>query len=62
MKGEIAEAFGTLMQEAWSGKYASLGPRELKVKLAKFAPQFSDFQQHDSQEFLSFMLGLSFRY
>ncbi|KAF2287433.1 hypothetical protein GH714_039882 [Hevea brasiliensis] len=40
-----------------SGYGASpVAPRMFKLKLAKFAPQFSGYNQHDSQEFLSFLL------
>ncbi|RWW70505.1 hypothetical protein BHE74_00021804 [Ensete ventricosum] len=31
-------------------------PRVFKAKLARFAPQFSGFNQHDSQELLAFLL------
>lgn len=31
-------------------------PRGFKSQLAQFAPQFSGYQQHDSQEFLAFLL------
>lgn len=56
MKGEIAISFGEIMKDAWTGSYAEIGPRELKLKLAKYAPQFLGFNQHDSQEFLAFLL------
>lgn len=45
-----------MLEELWSGDYASIAPRELKFKLAKFASQFAGFQQHDAQELLSFLL------
>jgi ubiquitin C-terminal hydrolase len=31
-------------------------PRGFKAKIAQFAPQFSGYAQHDSQEFLAFLL------
>lgn len=34
----------------------SVSPRAFKAKIAAFAPQFSGYQQHDSQEFLAFLL------
>jgi ubiquitin C-terminal hydrolase len=34
----------------------SVSPRAFKSKIAQFAPQFSGYQQHDSQEFLAFLL------
>jgi ubiquitin C-terminal hydrolase len=56
MKGEIAISFGEIMKDVWSGSYSDIGPRDLKLKLAKYAPQFIGYNQHDSQEFLAFLL------
>ena len=33
-----------------------VNPRGFKGRIAQFAPQFSGYQQHDSQEFLAFLL------
>lgn len=57
MGGEIAESYGALLSRIWSttGGY-SYSPREFKQQLQRFAPQFSGYQQHDSQEFLAFLL------
>lgn len=55
-KGEIAISFGSLLQDLWSGNYCSIGPHHFQHKLSRIAPQFGDFQQHDSQELLSFLL------
>eukprot|EP01084_Bolivina_argentea_P013555 25449_1 len=56
MKGELANEFAKLVSDVWSGNYKVIAPRSLKHKLSKFAPQFSGWQQHDSQEFLAFLL------
>ncbi|KAF5362501.1 hypothetical protein D9756_002293 [Leucocoprinus leucothites] len=58
MGGAIAEAFGALLQRIWasSGSSTSYSPREFKQILSKFAPQFSGYQQHDSQELVAFLL------
>lgn len=58
MKGAIAEAFGSLLRRIWlpSGSNTSYSPREFKQVLQKFAPQFSGYQQHDSQELVAFLL------
>ncbi|KAG2425706.1 hypothetical protein HXX76_013548 [Chlamydomonas incerta] len=56
MKGELAEAFGGLMQQLWRGGVSSVTPRSFKAKIGRFAPQFSGYAQHDSQEFLAFLL------
>ena len=56
MGGEMAEEFAFLVQTLWRGNYKSIAPRDFKHVLSKFAPQFSGSQQHDSQEFLAFLL------
>ncbi|KAI6661213.1 Ubiquitin carboxyl-terminal hydrolase 8-like [Oopsacas minuta] len=56
MGGEIAEEFAFLVQALWRGNYKSIAPKDFKRVLSKFAPQFSGTQQHDSQEFLAFLL------
>ena len=56
MGGEIAEEFSFLVQALWKGSYKSIAPKDFKRILSKFAPQFSGTQQHDSQEFLAFLL------
>ncbi|EKM81724.1 hypothetical protein AGABI1DRAFT_118809 [Agaricus bisporus var. burnettii JB137-S8] len=58
MGGAIAEAFGSLLHRIWadSGPSTSYSPREFKQVLQKFAPQFSGYQQHDSQELVAFLL------
>ena len=57
MQGAIAEAFGALLKRVWlpqsSAPYA---PREFKMQLQRFAPQFTGYQQHDSQELVAFLL------
>ncbi|KAJ4473567.1 hypothetical protein J3R30DRAFT_3509735 [Lentinula aciculospora] len=35
---------------------ASYSPRDFKSQLSRFAPQFSGYQQHDSQELVAFLL------
>ena len=56
MGGEMAEEFAFLTQTLWRGNYKSIAPKDFKRILSKFAPQFSGSQQHDSQEFLAFLL------
>jgi len=53
MGGEIAERYGELLKGLWSGRYPSISPNRFKSALSRFAPQFSGFQQHDSQVSLS---------
>uniref|UniRef100_A0A8C6X9P5 Ubiquitin carboxyl-terminal hydrolase n=1 Tax=Naja naja TaxID=35670 RepID=A0A8C6X9P5_NAJNA len=56
MKGEIAEAYADLIKQKWSGHHRSIVPRMFKTKVGHFASQFLGYQQHDSQELLSFLL------
>ncbi|CAI9105817.1 OLC1v1004831C2 [Oldenlandia corymbosa var. corymbosa] len=56
MNGEIASAFGDLLKKLWAPGALPVAPRIFKSKLAHFAPQFSGFNQHDSQELLAFLL------
>ncbi|KAF8916239.1 hypothetical protein CPB85DRAFT_1374694 [Mucidula mucida] len=58
MQGAIAESFGALMERIWDANSSSTSysPREFKSQLQRFAPQFSGYQQHDSQELVAFLL------
>ncbi|KAK4787420.1 hypothetical protein SAY86_011253 [Trapa natans] len=56
MVGELAMAFGELLRKLWVPGRFPVAPRAFKVKLARFAPQFSGYNQHDSQELLAFLL------
>ncbi|KAM4818786.1 cyclin-dependent kinase 16 isoform 4-T5 [Thomomys bottae] len=56
MKGELAEAYADLVKQAWSGYHRSIVPNVFKNKVGHFATQFLGYQQHDSQELLSFLL------
>ncbi|XP_054823916.1 ubiquitin carboxyl-terminal hydrolase 10-like isoform X2 [Prosopis cineraria] len=56
MHGELALAFGELLRKLWSSGRSAVAPRAFKGKLARFAPQFSGYNQHDSQELLAFLL------
>ena len=56
MQGEIARTFGELIKSIWSGRYSYVVPRNFKMAVGRFAPQFSGYQQQDSQELLTFLL------
>ncbi|GAB2280869.1 ubiquitin-specific protease [Dionaea muscipula] len=56
MVGELALAFGELLRKLWAPGRTPIAPRQFKAKLARFAPQFSGYNQHDSQELLAFLL------
>ncbi|CAN8303606.1 unnamed protein product [Cochlearia groenlandica] len=55
-RGELAVAFGELLKTLWSSDQNAVAPQDFKAKLAQFAPQFSGYGQHDSQEMLAFLL------
>jgi len=56
MKGDVAQAYGDLIANMWSGKINYYAPKTLKQNVARYAPQFSGYSQQDSQEFMSFLL------
>lgn len=56
LDGELALAFGELLRRLWSTDRKPVAPYHFKAKIACFAPQFSGFNQHDSQELLAFLL------
>ncbi|XP_032242140.2 ubiquitin carboxyl-terminal hydrolase 4 [Nematostella vectensis] len=56
MKGEIAKAYADLLNQIWSGQSSSIAPRQFKMQVGRFAPQFSGYQQQDSHELLAFLL------
>lgn len=55
-RGELAKAFGALMQQVWSGENKIVTPSKLKLVIGQYAPQFSNTDQQDSHEFLTFLL------
>ncbi|XP_064618756.1 ubiquitin carboxyl-terminal hydrolase 32-like [Lineus longissimus] len=56
MKGHIAQRYGDLVKDLWSGTMKSTAPLRLRWTIGKNSPTFKDFQQHDSQELLAFLL------
>ncbi|KAF9127736.1 ubiquitin-specific protease doa4 [Mortierella sp. 14UC] len=55
-QGRLADAFSTLIRSMWSGQSLVVSPTGFRNEIAGFAPQFKGSEQHDSQEFLSFLL------
>nr|CCA16839.1 ubiquitinspecific protease putative [Albugo laibachii Nc14] len=54
--GELALVYNDLIRELWFGSTSQLSPIALKRAIARFAPQFSGYQQQDAQELLAYML------
>ncbi|KAI0352107.1 cysteine proteinase [Trametes cingulata] len=55
-KGNLANAFANILRELWQGENGTLSPVTFRRSICSHAPQFSGSEQHDSQEFLSFLL------
>lgn len=56
MGGAMAGAYGRLVHQLWAAATGAVVPRDFKVALARFAPQFTGYAQQDSQELLAFLL------
>lgn len=57
MKGELAEAFASLMKSVWDKNAKRyVAPSDLKSVMGKNIPQFAGYDQQDSQELITFML------
>ncbi|WAR25185.1 UBP4-like protein [Mya arenaria] len=56
MHGEIARSYAELIDTIWSGNNSFTVPRNFKYAVGRFAPQFSGYQQQDSQELMAFLL------
>jgi len=54
--GHLAEAYADLINEMWSGNNNYTMPRNFKLQIGRFAPQFTGFQQQDSHKLLAFLL------
>ncbi|KAF9349340.1 ubiquitin-specific protease doa4 [Mortierella sp. NVP85] len=55
-QGKLADAFSDLIRSMWSGQSLVVSPTSFRNAIIGFAPQFKGSEQHDSQEFLSFLL------
>ncbi|KAL0234231.1 hypothetical protein PCE1_001268 [Barthelona sp. PCE] len=50
--GHVARGFGELIENAWSGKFRSIAPRDFKQAIQRFNPRFRGFAQEDSHELI----------
>lgn len=55
-KGALADAVAELLRMLWAEKHDYLSPVDFRKAICRFAPQFNNNDQHDSQEFLGFLL------
>lgn len=56
MDGRIADAYGDMIKNMWSGSLSCFTPRDFKYVVGSFAPQFSGYAQQDCQELMAFLL------
>ena len=54
--GKLAKAFSKVIRHLWFGTSSSFSPWEFKDAVSNFAQQFRGYEQHDSQELMSFVL------
>ncbi|TPX77781.1 hypothetical protein CcCBS67573_g00939 [Chytriomyces confervae] len=55
-KGVLVEEFAQVIKAMWSGQESIVTPAEFKKRVGEFNEQFKGTEQHDSQEFLTFLL------
>lgn len=58
MDGKVATAYSDLVHKIFAAKptMSSFTPREIKGVIGRYGPMFSGYGQHDSQEFVAFLL------
>ncbi|XP_003747554.2 ubiquitin carboxyl-terminal hydrolase 2 [Galendromus occidentalis] len=57
MKGDLAQAFASLVTSMWTSKDGSaISPTEFRSQIQKYAPRFMGYSQQDAQEFLRYLL------
>jgi len=54
--GDLCKAYSALLKNMWYGRNNSFSPWNFKRSISGFQTMFSGYQQHDSQEFLNFLL------
>lgn len=55
MGGKLAKSYGSLLKDMWSEQYSVVNPFEFKDIIGEFQPQFSGYQQQDSQVVHAFL-------
>eukprot|EP01103_Thecamoeba_quadrilineata_P011056 TRINITY_DN255_c0_g1_i1.p1 TRINITY_DN255_c0_g1~~TRINITY_DN255_c0_g1_i1.p1 ORF type:complete len:650 (-),score=82.98 TRINITY_DN255_c0_g1_i1:498-2447(-) len=56
LKGSLIDSYASLIKSMWSGKNSSTSPKNLRSTICRYAPQFSGYNQQDSQELLTYLL------
>ncbi|KAF5373289.1 hypothetical protein D9615_007376 [Tricholomella constricta] len=55
-KGRLVQSFSKLLLQMWANKASAIYPHELRQTICSIKSQYQGADQHDSQEFLSFLL------
>ncbi|KAI0296552.1 hypothetical protein B0F90DRAFT_1811293 [Multifurca ochricompacta] len=55
-KGNLVQAFSIILHDLWHGEMPYISPFQFRRSICQHASQFGGSEQHDSQEFLSFLL------
>ncbi|KAH9958814.1 hypothetical protein BC827DRAFT_540115 [Russula dissimulans] len=55
-KGNLVYAFSSILHDLWHGEMPYISPFQFRRSICMHAAQFGGSEQHDSQEFLSFLL------
>lgn len=55
-QGKLAEEFSKLLKDMWTPGASQVAPREFKYQIGQFAEQFTGYRQHDSMEFIEYLL------
>ncbi|EPQ56117.1 hypothetical protein GLOTRDRAFT_137950 [Gloeophyllum trabeum ATCC 11539] len=55
-KGNLTAAFASILHEMWHGEMPYISPLQFRRSICSHASQFEGNDQHDSQEFLTFLL------
>ncbi|EAR94414.2 ubiquitin carboxyl-terminal hydrolase (macronuclear) [Tetrahymena thermophila SB210] len=55
-QGKLAKQYAKFIKNLWTGNQRTFSPIALKMAVARLQSMFSGYQQHDSQEFLSYIL------
>ncbi|KDR80822.1 hypothetical protein GALMADRAFT_222419 [Galerina marginata CBS 339.88] len=55
-KGKLAGAFARLLHDMWGGDLPYLTPIDFRKSICQLKSQYNGSDQHDSQEFLSFLI------
>ncbi|KIY44947.1 cysteine proteinase, partial [Fistulina hepatica ATCC 64428] len=57
-RGVVTHNFARLLHSMWAGTESSLVPEEFLAAIRRYNPQYHGKDQHDSQEFLNFLLDM----